>query len=108
MTAGLARTPEPPGLPLVGHLLPLARDPTGFCARLVAEHGPCVAFRVAGWQARRQRMQPTSHRAQFGAVMRGADRPLFATLFAFLNLRGLDALYEWGRVDYVVVRARRA
>jgi cytochrome P450 len=39
------------GLPLVGHLFPARRDPTGFLLRMAFEHGPDVRFSMGGFHA---------------------------------------------------------
>lgn len=46
----LARLPSPPGLPLLGHALPLLRDPFGFLNTLPA-HGDLVRIRLGPFSA---------------------------------------------------------
>src|SRR3954447_15307040 len=40
--------PSPPGLPLLGHLLPAARDPLGYLTRCAREYGDVVRLHAPG------------------------------------------------------------
>jgi Cytochrome P450 len=44
------RPPGPPGLPLIGNLLALGRDPLGFFTETTRRYGDLVSFNLAGWQ----------------------------------------------------------
>ena len=42
--------PGPRGLPLVGNLLALGKDPLGFFTETTRQHGDLVSLNLAGWQ----------------------------------------------------------
>lgn len=44
------RPPGPPGLPLIGNLLALGRDPLGFFAETTRRYGDLVSLNLAGWK----------------------------------------------------------
>jgi hypothetical protein len=44
------RPPGPPGLPLIGNLLALGRDPLGFFTETTRRYGDLVSLNLAGWQ----------------------------------------------------------
>lgn len=43
--------PGPPGLPLIGNLLALGKDPLGFFAEMADRYGDFVSLNLAGWPA---------------------------------------------------------
>jgi cytochrome P450 len=44
------RPPGPPGLPLIGNLLALGKDPLGFFVEMTRRYGDLVSLNLAGWQ----------------------------------------------------------
>ncbi|MFF7456541.1 cytochrome P450 [Kitasatospora sp. NPDC008115] len=91
--APVLRASGPPGLPLLGHLVPFGRDPLAFFARLRDEHGD-----IAAWSLGRRRsllLSRPEHIAEFlGAVERTFE--VIDISWMFRRLIGASVLLSRG------------